>query len=92
MGRKYPKLIIDGYEFQYEKKTANTSTTFWVCGTYHKSKCKGRLITKGNVVYLRHSHNHPARDFDLSTMSSKRVEVIREKLLPAVTFDGVAYS
>lgn len=75
MGRKNPKLIVDGYEFQFEKKSGNS--TFWTCPTNHKTRCKSRLITKGNVVYLRHLHNHNAKPVDKSKLSYKIVTIKR---------------
>lgn len=75
MGRKNPKLIVDGYDFKFEKK--NGGSTFWSCPTQMRTKCKCRLITRGNVVYVRHTHNHEAKVVDISKMSYKEVMVKR---------------
>lgn len=74
-GRKNPKLIIDGFEFKFEKKKGNG--TFWNCTFYQKTKCKCRLVTRANLVYLRHSHNHERKYIDIQNMSHKMVSVIR---------------
>lgn len=75
MGRKNPLLIVDGYEFRCEKK--GPKGTFWTCLAGPKSKCKSRIITKENVVFLRSFHNHEAKELDLRNMSSKFVKIMR---------------
>lgn len=76
MGRKNPKLIVDGYEFKFEKHKGNGS--FWTCPTYQRTKCKSRLITRGSIVFLRHLHNHEPKELDLRTMSYKYVLIKRQ--------------
>ncbi|XP_045468582.1 protein tramtrack, beta isoform-like isoform X13 [Harmonia axyridis] len=61
-GKKYPKLIINRYEFMLERKYADK--TAWTCKYKEKKKCKARLLTYGRTVKLMNSiHTHPA-DFN----------------------------
>lgn len=76
IGRKYPKLVLDGFDYSKEKSYGDS--TSWVCPSYFKTKCKARLITKGNMVYVRNGHNHTSKDRSLLNMSSKLVTIIRK--------------
>lgn len=51
IGRKYSELVLDGYDHSTEKSYTD-STSCWVCPSYFKTKCKARVITKGNMVYV----------------------------------------
>ncbi|CAH1126090.1 unnamed protein product [Ceutorhynchus assimilis] len=72
MGRKYPKMIIDGFEFKLYRHTKTSS--LWVC-TRERYKCKVRLVTTGKQVHMKSiSHNHE-RNFEGSYdgLASQRV-------------------
>ncbi|KAL3277339.1 hypothetical protein HHI36_012690 [Cryptolaemus montrouzieri] len=74
-GKKYPKLIIDRYEFMLERKYADK--TAWTCKYKEKKKCKARLLTFGRTVKLMNStHNHIA-DFngDVESLISTFVNI-----------------
>lgn len=75
MARKHPKLIVDGYDFKFDKNT-ETATT-WSCPFYFKTKCKCKLRTSGNVVSVINSHNHQPKELSLKNMSFKKVKIIR---------------
>ncbi|ERL95197.1 hypothetical protein D910_12465 [Dendroctonus ponderosae] len=54
-GRKYPLMVVDGFEFYMHIQTA--LKTRWRCVNQRK-KCRAVLYTSGKVVKLRRSHNH----------------------------------
>ncbi|KAG5900265.1 hypothetical protein JTB14_000792 [Gonioctena quinquepunctata] len=76
-GRKYPRIVIDDYEFNVHKKEANK--TRWRCTNESKTKCTAVLYTFGNTVITRRSHNHIANKMEnLSKIGlRKSVKVIR---------------
>lgn len=84
IGRKNPKLIVDGFDFSKEK--TNGDRTSWACSSYPKTKCRARLLTCGNVVHIINDHNHVPKDTVLwdQVSCSKNVVIIRQtKKFPA---------
>ncbi|XP_018573623.1 protein tramtrack, beta isoform isoform X41 [Anoplophora glabripennis] len=78
IGRKSnPKLIVDGHDFNIERK-AETKTT-WVCSSYFRTKCKARISTSGNAVFVSGQHNHTPRNTVLTNSKSKKVTIVRKK-------------
>nr|CAH7732201.1 unnamed protein product [Callosobruchus chinensis] len=55
-GRKYPRLILDSYEYNCHIKEANR--TRWRCKDQNKTKCSASLYTSGNEVRVKNHHNH----------------------------------
>lgn len=80
MGQKNPKLILEGADFRYERKSG--SVTFWVCSFYFRTKCRCRLKTTGNTVYVNNDHNHNAVEIPVDNMRSKNVFIIRSMQKP----------
>lgn len=74
-GTKNPKLIVDGHAFYFEQ---NKSTkTFWFCCMNSKTKCKVRVSTCSNVVYVNGMHNHYPQNIKRNDLKSKKVTIIR---------------
>lgn len=76
IGRKNPKLVLNGYD--YSKEKCYGESTSWICPFYFKTRCKGRLTTKRNVVYVGNDHNHKPREIPIVNMSSKKVKIVRK--------------
>lgn len=76
MGRKNPKLILDGHDFRIEKNYDKSS--FWVCTSYSRTKCKARLITKENVVIFCNQHNHEPKHNDTFNLACRNVTIIKK--------------
>lgn len=59
--RGSPQLDIDGWRFTRKQMTKNTIQ--WICVQTKALKCKARAITnsKGMVLQLNNSHNHPSQ-------------------------------
>ncbi|XP_076252150.1 uncharacterized protein LOC143191191 isoform X24 [Rhynchophorus ferrugineus] len=51
--------------------------THWICTSYRKTKCKARLVTSGNRLLSKNTHNHPdnALHIDLRNLHSQIVYV-----------------
>lgn len=77
MGRKYPKLILDGHDFNKEK--TKQYRTLWACSSYSRTKCPARLKTIGNIVYINFNHNHEPKNPVLNQMKSKIVMIVRRQ-------------
>lgn len=77
-GTKNPKLIIDQNEYSVHEKLEGK--TRWRCNSYHKTKCRSRLLTFGKVVRVRHSHNHTPlfQNRPMDGLLSHVVTIIRE--------------
>lgn len=56
-GKRYPKLLLEGHDFKVKHKVLNKTT--WICCQYPLTKCRMRLVTTGQDVFLREEHNHP---------------------------------
>lgn len=67
-GYKYPKIIVDGYEYKIHIKKQDK--TRWTCANYKHSKCKSIIYTYGNVVNVLYNHNH---DPTLKTLDYKKL-------------------
>ncbi|XP_076252168.1 uncharacterized protein LOC143191191 isoform X42 [Rhynchophorus ferrugineus] len=77
-GTKYPKIIVDQFDFNIERRTPRS--TSWACGSYYQTKCKCRISTTGNMVVVKGSHNHEPRQRKKNeNLTSKLVNVIRRK-------------
>lgn len=70
-GRKNPILILDDYEFKVEARTKEKS--YWCCNMKNKYRCKCRLLSWGNTLYIKSSvdHCHPPPESDLLPSSRK---------------------
>ncbi|CAH1986781.1 unnamed protein product [Acanthoscelides obtectus] len=55
-GRKYPKLLIDNYQFQIHRR--EEKKTRWRCVNCNKTKCTARAFTFGKTVSVHDTHNH----------------------------------
>ncbi|XP_060525318.1 protein tramtrack, beta isoform-like isoform X3 [Cylas formicarius] len=55
-GKKHPRMVLDGYEFNIAKKLVASS--IWRCVRESK-RCKSRLKSFGKTVQVKASHNHP---------------------------------
>lgn len=53
---KYPRLILDGFDFIMHIKEG--ARTRWRCARQNQ-KCRATLYTSGNTVQVKYSHNHP---------------------------------
>lgn len=74
-GRKYPKLILDGYDFKLHLR--NPDCSVWACTQHAKYKCKVRLVTTGQRVTVKsiaHSHNRTYTE-SYEGLKSHRVEI-----------------
>ncbi|XP_023014987.1 uncharacterized protein isoform X44 [Leptinotarsa decemlineata] len=76
-GRKYPKIYVDGYTFNLQRRNENNSR--WRCGNVNKTRCKAFLNTYGKVVRINNVHNHEARSFSNENMIPQLVTVVRKK-------------
>lgn len=76
-GRKKPKVIVEGYEFHFERSIGNA--TFWSCPFYTKTRCKCRLKTMGHTVRLNDDHNHRPKPVDVLGCSSRTVFIVKTK-------------
>ncbi|XP_072393839.1 uncharacterized protein [Diabrotica undecimpunctata] len=61
-GRKYPRIIVDEYEYNVHKKEENK--TRWRCTNESRTKCTATLYTFGHTVIMKRSHNHPKSRID----------------------------
>lgn len=75
-GIKNPKIIVDDNEYLINRKTC-LGKTMWLCGQYHKLKCKSRIITFGKTVKITSKHNHPPVRPDLSNSVMQWFHIIR---------------
>lgn len=55
-----------------------SKSTSWICSSYGKTRCKARLITKGNLVQLQQEHNHGPRPAPLGNLSCKVVTIVKQ--------------
>lgn len=76
MGRIKPKIILDKYDFKLQRN--NGDITYWICATYNKTKCKCRLKTTRNVVYVSNRHSHDPKDLNLADFSFRDVVIIKK--------------
>nr|CAI5843125.1 unnamed protein product [Callosobruchus analis] len=74
--RKYPKIILDNFEYRIAKQ--ETKKTTWKCVSCDKMRCRGRIVTFGQTVKILYEHhNHPAPSLDLSPLTPQPVKVIK---------------
>ncbi|KAJ8965921.1 hypothetical protein NQ317_019023 [Molorchus minor] len=52
----FPKIILNKNEYVINRRMQNR--TFWICGSYRKTKCKARVATTGNLAKVSGTHNH----------------------------------
>lgn len=76
VGRTKPKIILDGYDFKFQRNMCES--TYWTCTFYEKTKCKSRLKTKANIVFVTGSHNHSPKEVNLTNCSFKDVKIKRK--------------
>lgn len=70
MGKKYPKLLYEGFDYIFCNKLKNK--TRWRC-TAFRYNCKASLITYENIVEVSHEHNHSP------SSRIKRLQIVSEK-------------
>lgn len=75
VGRTNPKLIIDGTDFRLHNSVG--PFTHWRCSFYFRTKCKCRVKTTGNIVYLTNNHNHETSNLRLDHLKGKKVTIVR---------------
>lgn len=72
-GRKYPKIVMNNYEFRMLAGKSNSSKTLWIC-TQENNKCKVRVKSAGNIIFVKNvQHNHPPS-------FSKQVDDLKSKV------------
>lgn len=74
-GRKNPKIVVDHYDFYYQKKRDNT--TYWYCSSNGSKKCKARVITIGSMVRVIGGHNHLPKEIKKALMEPQEVVIVR---------------
>nr|XP_023014970.1 modifier of mdg4-like isoform X28 [Leptinotarsa decemlineata] len=77
-GRKYPKIVVDGYTYIMQKRHDHKSR--WRCAYCNKTKCKAILFTFGKTVRLnnQHAHNHsPPPPMSMDDLIPQLFTVIR---------------
>ncbi|XP_023014946.1 uncharacterized protein isoform X7 [Leptinotarsa decemlineata] len=76
-GYKYPKIIVNNYEYKIHIK--NKGRTRWTCVNYKKSKCNSIIYTYGKIVEIVNDHNHLFRipEIDDQKLISQKVKIIR---------------
>lgn len=58
-GRKNPKIILEGNEYELNRKSQGM--TFWNCVFYRTTKCQAKAVTFGNKLRKNNNHNHHPR-------------------------------
>lgn len=75
-GVKNPKIIFEDNEFIMHIR--QSGSTRWRCSYCNKTKCKSRLYTTGQSLYIMKSHNHEPNSKDgHDALLSKIVNVFR---------------
>ncbi|CAH1102528.1 unnamed protein product [Psylliodes chrysocephalus] len=82
VGTKYPKIILDQYEYRIYRK--ESGRTLWKCRSYFGSKdgkdrCKSTLETSGKIVNVNadfHNHAPPQKNKFKRTLS-QTVTIVR---------------
>ncbi|KAK9884687.1 hypothetical protein WA026_007532 [Henosepilachna vigintioctopunctata] len=78
-GKKYPKIMIENYEFVTHLKQRDS--TRWRCGYSVKTNCRAYIITSGKVLHLYKPHNHPPTfNGDTSSVPSSLVQVVNHEI------------
>nr|CAI5843118.1 unnamed protein product [Callosobruchus analis] len=76
-GKKYPRIIVDHYEYSVHKKVG--LKTRWRCALESKTRCKAVCYTYGNNVVLRKIHSHQPSAFNESLVGTyRKVNITRE--------------
>lgn len=77
-GYKYPKIIIDGYEYKIQYR--NNDKTRWTCSNYKLSKCNSIIHSCKNLVSVKNHHNHPSKitKADCEKLTTQRVTIVRK--------------
>ncbi|XP_018573608.1 protein tramtrack, beta isoform isoform X27 [Anoplophora glabripennis] len=78
-GYKYPKIILDGYEYKIHVKRQDK--TRWTCANYKHSKCNSTIYTYGNVVKVIYKHNHQPtlKTLDYQKLIPQTVTIVRQE-------------
>lgn len=69
-------LVRQGFEYRIKRRT--TQQTVWTCNKEDVMKCKARLFTSGNTVFVKvakHSHP-PTYNGDVTLLNSQNVKVV----------------
>lgn len=76
MGKKYPKLLYEGYDYIFCNKLKNK--TRWRCTSFRYS-CKSSLTTYESIVEVSHEHNHsPSVKVGRLKIVSKKIVLIKK--------------
>lgn len=77
VGRKHPKIVLNGYEFRMRPIPDSLNKTLWICTQEPKTKCKVRLQSSGNQLFVKNvAHNHvPSFKGNLSELKSQTVYI-----------------
>nr|CAI5843124.1 unnamed protein product [Callosobruchus analis] len=75
-GRKYPKLLIDSYQFQIHRR--EEKKTRWRCVNCNKTKCTARVFTFGRTVSVCGTHNHHPEIDPKAVLVPQLVRLIRK--------------
>ncbi|XP_076252143.1 uncharacterized protein LOC143191191 isoform X17 [Rhynchophorus ferrugineus] len=56
--RKYPMLVLEQYEYKVDNRTSQK--VVWCCKEKEKKRCKARILTSGDTLWIKSSvkHNH----------------------------------
>lgn len=75
---KYPKIILDGYEYQMHIKELNR--TRWRCKYHKKLKCRASLYSTGHTISVYNNHcDHPTENVVLDNLIARNVAIIYNK-------------
>ncbi|CAG9856470.1 unnamed protein product [Phyllotreta striolata] len=75
-GRKYPKIVVDGYHYIMQKQSDRHSR--WRCSYCNKTRCRAILYSFGKTVKTVQSHNHAPQTLSTNEdLIPQMVNVIR---------------
>ncbi|XP_044262663.1 protein tramtrack, beta isoform-like isoform X29 [Tribolium madens] len=77
-GSKYPKLVLDKFDYSFQHQ--NKNKTRWRCTWYFRNRCKAALFTYGKVVEIHNEHNHEpnTETIDCSSLPTHDVIIKRK--------------
>lgn len=75
-GKKNPKIVVQNNAYVINKKSEGR--TSWRCAMYFKTKCSGRIVTRGKTLSVAAPHNHNATKPSLIGAIKQFVNIINE--------------
>lgn len=79
-GRKYPKIIMDNYEYKLRKNNSSEKKTTWICT---QPGCKVRMMSREKSITVKAvQHNHgPTYRGDYANLKSQilNIECTKER-------------